>query len=177
MDSPRRGPIRMDPRHHDLLMESGMMPRVDSPYTDLESNYSSCGGMADGVTSVAGDPMISWGTGMERCMSCISKLGAMSRSSTVTTAVPGGMGLGNGNNQSSCWEHTCDAHSLSSGGSDNGSICGWNQAVTKPPARPPKPSPTHQTPKTPLPSYENYDVPRIPYPVVNNIFFCFNVIF
>ncbi|KAF2896188.1 hypothetical protein ILUMI_09984 [Ignelater luminosus] len=145
MDSPRRSAVRtMENRKQELL--DTIRPGADSPYTDLESNYG-CGDVnADG-----------WNVPpIERCMSCISKLGALSRSSTTATTpgVP-------------CWEHSCDRHSLSSG-----SDCsGWSQTVTKPPARPPKPpsmSPQKKVSSPPPPSYENYDIPRIPLPVVNN---------
>ncbi|KAF5296617.1 hypothetical protein FQA39_LY12445 [Lamprigera yunnana] len=139
MDSPRRSVNRAETRKHELI--DSLRARADSPYTDLESNY----GCGDGTSDGWNVPPI------ERCMSCISKLGALSRSSTTATTpgVP-------------CWEHSCDRHSLSSG-----SDCsGWSQAVTKPPARPPKPnSSSPQTKPLSPPSYDNYDVPRIPLPV------------
>lgn len=142
MDSPRRSMTRSDPRKQELI--NSIHSRADSPYTDLESNYGCGDGGAEQWNVVP----------IERCMSCISKLGALSRSSTTATTpgVP-------------CWEHACDRHSLSSG-----SDCsGWSQAVTKPPARPPKPnslSPQKRAPSPPPPpSYDNYDVPRIPFPV------------
>uniref|UniRef100_A0A1Y1M359 Uncharacterized protein n=2 Tax=Photinus pyralis TaxID=7054 RepID=A0A1Y1M359_PHOPY len=139
MDSPRRTASRVDSRKQELI--DSLRARPDSPYTDLESNYG-CGDVSSDTWNV---PPI------ERCMSCISKLGALSRSSTTATTpgVP-------------CWEHSCDRHSLSSG-----SDCsGWSQAVTKPPARPPKPNSLSPQKKLPSPpSYDNYDIPRIPLPV------------
>ncbi|KAK4873688.1 hypothetical protein RN001_013048 [Aquatica leii] len=139
MDSPRRSLNRTETRKQELI--DSLRTRADSPYTDLESNYG-CGDVASDGWNV---PPI------ERCMSCISKLGALSRSSTTATTpgVP-------------CWEHSCDRHSLSSG-----SDCsGWSQAVTKPPARPPKPNNISPQKKVPTPpSFDNYDVPRIPLPV------------
>lgn len=120
-------------------MDPTLLTRVDSPYTDLDSNYG-CGDSSS--TDGWGPPPI------ERCLSCISKLGAMSRSSTGTTA--------------QCWEHTCDRHSISSGSDSSG----WSQAVTRPPARPPKSAANSpQKPAIPPPSYDNYDVPKIPHPV------------
>lgn len=147
MDSPRRPALRSDGR---AIMElsdcSTLTSRADSPYTDLESNYG-CG------DSISND---GWGPPpIERCMSCISKLGAMSRSSTATVAIA-----------PPCWEHTCDRHSISSGSDSSG----WSQTVTKPPARPPKPnssSPSPKKPPAPTPCYDNYDIPKIPYPVVS----------
>lgn len=151
MDSPRRPPIRSDGRA--LMLELGdSSVRADSPYTDLESNYGGCGDSAsqDGW----GPPPI------ERCMSCISKLGALSRSSTATVTTVVG---------APCWEHAAcgDRHSVSSGGSDSS---GWSQAITRPPARPPKPGGGSPAPKKPAATpvcYNNYDVPKIPYPVVS----------
>lgn len=70
MDSPRRPPLRSDGRNIAELSDSSIISRADSPYTDLESNYG-CGDTAS--TDGWGAPPI------ERCMSCISKLGAMSR--------------------------------------------------------------------------------------------------
>nr|CAH7721355.1 unnamed protein product [Callosobruchus chinensis] len=132
MDSPRRGPLRAVGGNLGLESESSMMSRADSPYTDMESNYG-CG------DSISND---GWGPPpIERCMSCISKLGAMSRSSTATVTV----------GATPCWEHTCDRHSISSS-SDSSS--GWSQAVTRPPARPPKPPGSE--PKVD----ELYDTPR-----------------
>ncbi|CAH1966961.1 unnamed protein product [Acanthoscelides obtectus] len=156
MDSPRRAPMSRAGCNLGLDMsETSMMSRADSPYTDMESNYG-CG------DSMSND---GWGPPpIERCMSCISKLGAMSRSSTATVTV----------GATPCWEHTCDRHSISSS-SDSSS--GWSQAVTRPPARPPKPpgsvgaatstsGSTDSPTKAPSPpSYDNYDVPKIPYPV------------
>lgn len=80
-----------------------------------------------------------------------------SRSSTATVTIG-----------TPCWEHTCDRHSISSSSDSSG----WSQAVTKPPARPPKPgttSPNMKKPAAPPPqsSYDNYDIPKIPYPVVS----------
>ncbi|XP_001815657.1 uncharacterized protein LOC100142139 isoform X2 [Tribolium castaneum] len=151
MDSPRRPALRSECRATMELSDSSIISRADSPYTDLESNYG-CG------DSISND---GWGVPpIERCMSCISKLGALSRSSTatVTMATP-------------CWEHTCDRHSISSGSDSSG----WSQAVTKPPARPPKPnsgpltSPSKKPP-APAPScYDNYDIPKIPYPVESKL--------
>lgn len=152
MDSPRRPALRSDGRAAMDLSDSGHS-RADSPYTDLESNYG-CG------DSISND---GWGAPpIERCMSCISKLGALSRSSTATVQIAA----------APCWEHTCDRHSISSGSDSSG----WSQAVTKPPARPPKPStsgsPSPKKPPAPVPScYDNYDVPKIPYPVVRYIVF------
>ncbi|GJQ80044.1 hypothetical protein Trydic_g5023 [Trypoxylus dichotomus] len=138
LDSPRRPPLRAEVRHPEIV-DPSLLHRIDSPYTDLDSNYG-CGD----VSSADG-----WGgPPIERCLSCISKLGAMSRSSTATTA--------------QCWEHTCDRHSISSGSDSSG----WSQAVTRPPARPPKSNlNSPQKPAIPTPSYENYDIPKIPYPV------------
>lgn len=153
MDSPRRPALRSDGRAIIELSDSSLLSRADSPYTDLESNYG-CG------DSISND---GWGPPpIERCMSCISKLGALSRSSTATVAIA-----------APCWEHTCDRHSISSGSDSSG----WSQAVTKPPARPPKPvtsspaamMPSPKKPAPPaLPSYDNYDIPKIPYPVVSS---------
>ncbi|XP_060522605.1 uncharacterized protein LOC132699748 isoform X2 [Cylas formicarius] len=143
MDSPaRRPPLRPCGGGGLDLSEASLISRADSPYTDLESNYG-CG------DSISND---GWNQHpMERCMSCISKLGAMSRSSTATVTVG-----------PTCWEHTCDRHSISSSSDSSG----WSQAVTKPPARPPKPgSPASVKKPPPPPSYDNYDVPKIPYPV------------
>jgi hypothetical protein len=146
MDSPRRPVLRSECRATMELSDSSMLSRADSPYTDLESNYG-CG------DSISND---GWGVPpIERCMSCISKLGALSRSSTATVTIA-----------APCWEHTCDRHSISSGSDSSG----WSQAVTKPPARPPKPStsavPSPKKPPAPTPScYDNYDIPKIPYPV------------
>lgn len=137
MDSPRRPPLRAEVRNPEIL-DSSLLSRVDSPYTDLDSNY---GCSEVGLEGWNGPPI-------ERCMSCISKLGALSRSSTATTT-PG----------IPCWEHTCDRHSISSGSDSSG----WSQAVTRPPARPPKPSPKKAA------SYDNYDVPNFPFPVVRSI--------
>lgn len=140
MDSPRRPPLRSDGRNLTDLSDS----RADSPYTDLESNYG-CGDTA----STDG-----WNPQIERCMSCISKLGAMSRSSTATVTIG-----------APCWEHACDRHSISSGSDSSG----WSQAVTRPPARPPRacssPKKPHLTTGT---TYDNYDIPKIPYPVVSS---------
>ncbi|XP_022916434.1 uncharacterized protein [Onthophagus taurus] len=130
LDSPRRPALRAEVRHPEIT-DPSLLTRVDSPYTDLDSSYG-CGDVSSS----------DWGGGppIERCLSCISKLGAMSRSSTATTA--------------QCWEHTCDRHSISSGSDSSG----WSQTVTKPPAPPPK-----------LQHYNNYDIPKIPYPVgINN---------
>lgn len=139
MDSPRRPPLRAEVRNPEIV-DPSLLSRVDSPYTDLDSNY--------GCTDVG---LEGWnGPPIERCMSCISKLGALSRSSTATTT-PG----------LPCWEHTCDRHSISSGSDSSG----WSQAVTRPPARPPKPSPKKTA------SYDNYDVPNFPFPVVRKYFF------
>ncbi|XP_049818558.1 uncharacterized protein LOC109603900 isoform X2 [Aethina tumida] len=145
MDSPRRPALRTTGGVALELSEASLNSRADSPYTDLESNYG-CG------DSISND---GWnGPSIERCMSCISKLGAMSRSSTATVTIG-----------APCWEHTCDRHSISSSSDSSG----WSQAVTKPPARPPKPpsaSPSPKKPAVPPPStYDNYDVPKIPYPV------------
>ncbi|CAH1106685.1 unnamed protein product, partial [Psylliodes chrysocephalus] len=146
MDSPRRGPMRATGGIGLELSDSSLISRADSPYTDMESNYG-CG------DSISND---GWGPPpIERCMSCISKLGAMSRSSTATVTIG-----------TPCWEHTCDRHSISSSSDSSG----WSQAVTKPPARPPKPgttSPNMKKPAAPPPqsSYDNYDIPKIPYPV------------
>ncbi|CAG9856426.1 unnamed protein product [Phyllotreta striolata] len=146
MDSPRRGPMRATGGIGLELSESSLISRADSPYTDMESNYG-CG------DSISND---GWGPPpIERCMSCISKLGAMSRSSTATVTI-----------ETPCWEHICDRHSISSSSDSSG----WSQAVTKPPARPPKPgtgSPNVKKPAAPppQPSYDNYDIPKIPYPV------------
>ncbi|XP_017774635.1 PREDICTED: uncharacterized protein LOC108561284 [Nicrophorus vespilloides] len=142
MDSPRRPPLKAELRNPDIA-DPSMLSRVDSPYTDLDSNYG-CGdvGSTDGWN----------GPPIERCMSCISKLGAMSRSSTatITPSIP------------PCWEHTCDRHSISSGSDSSG----WSQTVTKPPARPPKPMSPGKKPAMPLPvHYDNYDIPNFPYPV------------
>ncbi|KAJ3647262.1 hypothetical protein Zmor_024789 [Zophobas morio] len=146
MDSPRRPTLRPDCRATVELSDSSILSRAESPYTDLESNYG-CG------DSISND---GWGVPpIERCMSCISKLGALSRSSTATVTI-----------SAPCWEHTCDRHSISSGSDSSG----WSQAVTKPPARPPKPGtvavPSPKKPPAPVPScYDNYDIPKIPYPV------------
>ncbi|KAK9687323.1 PTB domain (IRS-1 type) [Popillia japonica] len=138
LDSPRRPPLRAEVRHPEIT-DPSLLQRVDSPYTDLDSNYG-CGDVSS--TDGWGGPPI------ERCLSCISKLGAMSRSSTATTA--------------QCWEHTCDRHSISSGSDSSG----WSQAVTRPPARPPKSNVNSPLKSViPTPSYENYDIPKIPYPV------------
>lgn len=141
MDSPRRPPLRSDGRNLAELSDS----RADSPYTDLESNYG-CGDTA----STDG-----WNPQIERCMSCISKLGALSRSSTATVTIG-----------APCWEHACDRHSLSSGSDSSG----WSQAVTRPPARPPRNCPS-PSPKKAMSvagtTYDNYDIPKIPYPVVS----------
>lgn len=84
----------------------------------------------------------------------------MSRSSTAT--VTAGHTLG-----TPCWEHTCDRHSISSSSDSSG----WSQAVTRPPQRPPKPGSSSPSPKKPAapppPSYDNYDVPKMPFPVVS----------
>ncbi|XP_056632717.1 uncharacterized protein LOC130442549 isoform X1 [Diorhabda sublineata] len=148
MDSPRRGPMRATGGIGLELSETSLLSRADSPYTDMESNYG-CG------DSISHD---GWGPPpIERCMSCISKLGAMSRSSTATITV----------GAPPCWEHTCDRHSISSSSDSSG----WSQAVTKPPARPPKPGTTSPSPKKPAappppqPSYDNYDIPKMPFPV------------
>ncbi|XP_074032169.1 uncharacterized protein isoform X1 [Leptinotarsa decemlineata] len=145
LDSPRRLPMRATGGVSLELSESSLNSRANSPYTDMESNYG-CG------DSISND---GWGPPpIERCMSCISKLGAMSRSSTATVTVG-----------TPCWEHACDRHSISSSSDSSG----WSQAVTKPPARPPKPGTTSPSPKKPAalppPSYDNYDIPKIPYPV------------
>ncbi|XP_018572874.1 uncharacterized protein LOC108912178 [Anoplophora glabripennis] len=145
MDSPRRAPMRATGGVALELSETSLVSRADSPYTDMESNYG-CG------DSISND---GWGPPpIERCMSCISKLGAMSRSSTATVTIG-----------TPCWEHTCDRHSISSSSDSSG----WSQAVTKPPARPPKPGSASPSPKKPAapppPSYDNYDIPKIPYPV------------
>lgn len=149
MDSPRRPPLRSTGGVALELSETSLNSRADSPYTDLESNY----GCGDSIVSTDG-----WNAPpIERCMSCISKLGAMSRSSTATVTIG-----------APCWEHTCDRHSISSSSDSSG----WSQTVTKPPARPPKPSASPSPKKinnmTPsVGSYENYDIPKIPYPVVS----------
>lgn len=174
MDSPaRRNPLRPPGGVALELRESeaSLNSRADSPYTDLESNYG-CG------DSISND---GWNQpSIERCMSCISKLGkfpkfftyyvyhsysktgAMSRSSTATVTM--GQTLG-----TPCWEHTCDRHSISSSSDSSG----WSQAVTRPPQRPPKPGTSSPSPKKPaasLPvSYDNYDVPKLPYPVEPNL--------
>ncbi|KAJ8978455.1 hypothetical protein NQ317_011055 [Molorchus minor] len=145
MDSPRRVPMRATGGVALELSETSLISRADSPYTDMESNYG-CG------DSISND---GWGPPpIERCMSCISKLGAMSRSSTATVTIG-----------APCWEHTCDRHSISSSSDSSG----WSQAVTKPPARPPKPGSSSPSPKKPAapppPSFDNYDIPKIPYPV------------
>ncbi|XP_065158382.1 uncharacterized protein [Atheta coriaria] len=149
MDSPRRPLLRSEMRNPDIT-DASLLSRVDSPFTDLDSNYG-CGdvGSTDGWN----------GPPIERCMSCISKLGAMSRSSTatITPGVP------------TCWEHTCDRHSISSGSDSSG----WSQTVTRPPARPPKPtngatSPLKAAPPLPPTTYDNYDIPNFPYPVQEN---------
>lgn len=164
MDSPRRPPLRAELRHPEIL-DPGMIPaRVDSPYTDLDSNYG-CGTIME---SMGGSSNLGGMVGtlpMERCMSCISKLGAMSRSSTATTAIAGPCG-GSGSVQ--YWEHSqCDRHSLSSGSDSGGS--GWSQSMNKAPARPPKPSPSHckkpcVLPPQNNPAYDNYDIPRMIIP-------------
>lgn len=70
MDSPRRPALRTTGGVALELSEASLNSRADSPYTDLESNYG-CG------DSISND---GWnGPSIERCMSCISKLGAMSR--------------------------------------------------------------------------------------------------
>lgn len=70
MDSPRRAPMRATGGVALELSETSLVSRADSPYTDMESNYG-CG------DSISND---GWGPPpIERCMSCISKLGAMSR--------------------------------------------------------------------------------------------------
>lgn len=70
MDSPRRPPMRSTGGIALELSETSLLSRADSPYTDMESNYG-CG------DSISND---GWGPPpIERCMSCISKLGAMSR--------------------------------------------------------------------------------------------------
>ncbi|CAH0564485.1 unnamed protein product [Brassicogethes aeneus] len=146
MDSPRRPALRSTGGVALELSETSLNSRADSPYTDLESNYG-CG------DSISND---GWNQpSIERCMSCISKLGAMSRSSTATVKIG-----------EPCWEHACDRHSISSSSDSSG----WSQAVTKPPARPPKPTASSPSPKKPaapppLSSYDNYDIPKIPYPV------------
>ncbi|XP_030756660.1 uncharacterized protein LOC115882606 isoform X2 [Sitophilus oryzae] len=146
MDSPARRPaIRTNELRES---EASLTSRADSPYTDLESNYG-CG------DSISND---GWNQpSIERCMSCISKLGAMSRSSTATVTVGPTMGP-------PCWEHTCDRHSISSSSDSSG----WSQAVTRPPQRPPKPASSSPSPKKPIapsPCYDNYDIPKIPFPV------------
>ncbi|XP_066140538.1 uncharacterized protein [Euwallacea fornicatus] len=155
MDSPARrnqmrpaGGVALELRES----EASLTSRADSPYTDLESNY----GCGDSISNGGwNQPSI------ERCMSCISKLGAMSRSSTATVTVGPTLGT-------PCWEHTCDRHSISSSSDSSG----WSQAVTRPPQRPPKPgssSPSPKKPAAPPPlSYDNYDVPKIPFPVEPN---------
>ncbi|KAL3274052.1 hypothetical protein HHI36_015471 [Cryptolaemus montrouzieri] len=147
MDSPRRPPMRSDGRAVLDLSEGSLISRADSPYTDLESNYG-CG------DSISND---GWGPPpIERCMSCISKLGALSRSSTATVT----MGV------TPFWEHTCDRHSISSGSDSSG----WSQTITRPPARPPKPGVSCPSPSKMSQSqttYDNYDIPKIPYPVEN----------
>lgn len=69
-----------------------------------------------------------------------------------------------------CWEHSCDRHSISSSSDSSG----WSQTVTKPPARPPKPASSSPLPKKsvtlPPPSYDNYDIPKVPYPVVSILY-------
>lgn len=70
LDSPRRPPMRSTGGIGLDLSEGFSVSRADSPYTDMESNYG-CG------DSISND---GWGPPpIERCMSCISKLGAMSR--------------------------------------------------------------------------------------------------
>lgn len=152
MDSPRRPPLRSDGRNLAELSDSSMLSRADSPYTDLESNYG-CGDTA----STDG-----WNPPIERCMSCISKLGALSRSSTATVTIG-----------APCWEHACDRHSISSGSDSSG----WSQTVTRPPARPPRTCPSPSPKKGPTTTgtvYENYDIPKIPYPVVSKALRCFH---
>lgn len=149
MDSPRRPPLRSDGRAALDLSENSIGSRADSPYTDLESNYG-CGG-----DSISND---GWGPpAIERCMSCISKLGALSRSSTATVTMT---------HQQPFWEHTCDVHSISSG-SGGSESSGWSQTVARPPARPPKPtgSPSPKKMMTSTPCYDNYDIPKLPCPV------------
>ncbi|KAI4457243.1 protein dok-7 [Holotrichia oblita] len=117
LDSPRRPPLRAEVRHPEIT-DPSLLQRVDSPYTDLDSNY---------------------GCGDERCHDLVRP-----------------------RQTAQCWEHTCDRHSISSGSDSSG----WSQAVTRPPARPPKSNMNSpQKSVIPTPSYENYDIPKIPYPV------------
>lgn len=70
LDSPRRPPLRCAGGVGLDLSEGSLLSRADSPYTDMESNY----GCGDSISNGG------WGAPpIERCMSCISKLGAMSR--------------------------------------------------------------------------------------------------
>ncbi|KAJ8926367.1 hypothetical protein NQ314_021274 [Rhamnusium bicolor] len=143
MDSPRRLPMRATGGVALELSESSLLSRADSPYTDMESNYG-CG------DSISND---GWGPPpIERCMSCISKLGAMSRSSTATVTIG-----------APCWEHTCDRHSISSSSDSSG----WSQAVTKPPARPPKPGSASPSPKKPA-----APPPPVPFKSINGNYNC-----
>lgn len=78
MDSPaRRNPLRPPGGVALELRESeaSLNSRADSPYTDLESNYG-CG------DSISND---GWNQpSIERCMSCISKLGKSTYSTTYS---------------------------------------------------------------------------------------------
>ncbi|XP_018333110.1 uncharacterized protein LOC108742399 isoform X2 [Agrilus planipennis] len=154
--SPRATPSRTDSRrvlelsdHHHL--------RSDSPFTDLESSYGCTGGTGGEM----GLSMGAWADsassmGIDRCLSCMSKLGAMSRSSTAAAMghCGGGWGI----------EHTCDRRSLSSG-SDYST---WSQIPTGKgimgPGGTSSPKRVHSSSPSPLPPTENYDVPKIALP-------------
>lgn len=86
---------------NESIHDCGCVPRMSywpsQESRDLDSNYG-CGDTAS--VSEAHDSLHDMESGfsrghinnMERCMSCISKLGAMSRSSTITVGTPAGNG-------------------------------------------------------------------------------------
>ncbi|CAH1400275.1 unnamed protein product, partial [Nezara viridula] len=126
--------------------------------------------------------------GMGRCASCISKLGAMSRSSTAANTPAAafspawvmdmGRSIGSGSHNSNCSTMSVSSHESGSEYSiprlpSNDRSEKVGQCDCEGPGRPPKPGDVAKTKKPPMPSpalqnqnFANYDVPKTIYPQI-----------
>ncbi|CAB3230342.1 unnamed protein product [Arctia plantaginis] len=179
----------MDFRHYDEACGGEDNGAISPYWPSTERNQFPDMGLGDTASVHEGDSgdATAWGNGvgnvtLERCMSCISKLGAMSRSSTAALT-PGAKHFNPAWTMEPVHESVPDTvtHSDSLPSADDKTeVCRCDEPPNRPPDRPPKPtrldlnlnsrpmtcSCPHTAPAEDKSSrvgpYDNYDVPKLP---------------
>lgn len=188
----------MDFQHYDEACGGEETGAISPYWPSTERNQFQDMGLGDTASVHEGDggDAATWGTGvgnvtLERCMSCISKLGAMSRSSTAALT-PGAKHFSPAWTMEPVHETVPDPVTICDNlpsATDKTEVCRCPEWPDRPPDRPPKPthldlnlnkkpvicSCAHTAPADDKSSrvgpYENYDVPKLPSAEVRSFIF------